>query len=168
MGPSSDRLRCCTPVCLQAPCAFLVAARCTCGEPVLHLIIYTENGEPFATSNQHNMIGYRPNIPAGELFFARLAQSVERQALNLVVVGSSPTVGVNDFFCTALQRHRRLLGARQCSAQVFVFRTACRCTRTRVQSEIEKTPTVHVYILPAWATRIYMGKPVRTHPSVSP
>ena len=28
---------------------------------------------------------------------ARLAQSVERKALNLVVVGSSPTVGV--FFC---------------------------------------------------------------------
>jgi hypothetical protein len=27
-------------------------------------------------------------------YYARLAQSVERQALNLVVVGSSPTVGV--------------------------------------------------------------------------
>ena len=29
---------------------------------------------------------------------ARLAQSVERKALNLVVVGSSPTVGVFLFF----------------------------------------------------------------------
>ena len=29
-----------------------------------------------------------------ELGYARLAQSVERQALNLMVVGSSPTVGV--------------------------------------------------------------------------
>ena len=33
---------------------------------------------------------------------ARLAQSVERKALNLVVVGSSPTVGV--FFCVAVCR----------------------------------------------------------------
>ena len=31
---------------------------------------------------------------------ARLAQSVERKALNLVVVGSSPTVGV---FCDAIK-----------------------------------------------------------------
>jgi hypothetical protein len=31
---------------------------------------------------------------------ARLAQSVERKALNLVVVGSSPTVGVSYFFST--------------------------------------------------------------------
>ena len=30
----------------------------------------------------------------GYSFTARLAQSVERKALNLVVVGSSPTVGV--------------------------------------------------------------------------
>ena len=29
-----------------------------------------------------------------EMLFARLAQSVEREALNLVVVGSSPTVGM--------------------------------------------------------------------------
>ena len=28
-----------------------------------------------------------------QIFAARLAQSVERQTLNLVVVGSSPTVG---------------------------------------------------------------------------
>ena len=31
---------------------------------------------------------------------ARLAQSVERKALNLVVVGSSPTVGVTNPFST--------------------------------------------------------------------
>ena len=30
---------------------------------------------------------------------ARLAQSVERKALNLVVVGSSPTVGVFESLC---------------------------------------------------------------------
>ena len=30
---------------------------------------------------------------------ARLAQSVERKALNLVVVGSSPTVGVVELQC---------------------------------------------------------------------
>ena len=35
-------------------------------------------------------------VIAGELTKARLAQLVERKALNLVVVGSSPTVG--DFF----------------------------------------------------------------------
>ena len=39
----------------------------------------------FALSDQ-------PNISV--VFKARLAQSVERKALNLVVVGSSPTVGV--------------------------------------------------------------------------
>ena len=33
-----------------------------------------------------------------DVFQARLAQSVERQALNLMVVGSSPTVGV---FCSS-------------------------------------------------------------------
>ena len=33
-----------------------------------------------------------PKVPQGQR--ARLAQSVERQALNLMVVGSSPTVGV--------------------------------------------------------------------------
>ena len=31
---------------------------------------------------------------------ARLAQSAERKALNLVVVGSSPTVGVSEEVCT--------------------------------------------------------------------
>ena len=34
------------------------------------------------------------HVAALELLTARLAQSVERKALNLVVVGSSPTVGV--------------------------------------------------------------------------
>ena len=33
---------------------------------------------------------------------ARLAQSAERKALNLVVVGSSPTVGVCVSFCSKL------------------------------------------------------------------
>ena len=33
---------------------------------------------------------------------ARLAQSVERKALNLVVVGSSPTVGVTAKLCVCL------------------------------------------------------------------
>ena len=35
---------------------------------------------------------------AASLLQARLAQLVERKALNLVVVGSSPTVGVAFFF----------------------------------------------------------------------
>ena len=34
------------------------------------------------------------NLVAAYVWKARLAQSVERKALNLVVVGSSPTVGV--------------------------------------------------------------------------
>ena len=38
---------------------------------------------------------------------ARLAQSVERKALNLVVVGSSPTVGV---FLTTLRTNQLLTG----------------------------------------------------------
>ena len=33
---------------------------------------------------------------------ARLAQSAERKALNLVVVGSSPTVGVAFYFCVCV------------------------------------------------------------------
>ena len=37
---------------------------------------------------------YRRIDPPKLVFQARLAQSVERQALNLMVVGSSPTVGV--------------------------------------------------------------------------
>ena len=43
--------------------------------------------------------------PGADLINARLAQSVERKALNLVVVGSSPTVGV---FPISMQRHRPL------------------------------------------------------------
>ena len=43
----------------------------------------------------------RPSSPIENLSenqrSARLAQSVERQALNLMVVGSSPTVGVRNF-----------------------------------------------------------------------
>ena len=35
-------------------------------------------------------------------FSARLAQSVERKALNLVVVDSSPTVGVTTKLCVCL------------------------------------------------------------------
>ena len=38
-------------------------------------------------------------MPAAE---ARLAQPVERKALNLVVVGSSPTVGVTTKLCVCL------------------------------------------------------------------
>ena len=34
------------------------------------------------------------NLTRNKALIARLAQSVERKALNLVVVGSSPTVGV--------------------------------------------------------------------------
>ena len=34
-----------------------------------------------------------------QAYMARLAQSAERKALNLVVVGSSPTVGVLHFPC---------------------------------------------------------------------
>ena len=39
---------------------------------------------------------------------ARLAQSVERKALNLVVVGSSPTVGVFWALISNLPRHTKL------------------------------------------------------------
>ena len=38
---------------------------------------------------------------------ARLAQSVERKALNLVVVGSSPTVGVFSFLFFSLRLEAR-------------------------------------------------------------
>ena len=41
--------------------------------------------------------GYQRVKPIGYRLTARLAQSVERQTLNLVVVGSSPTVGVHLF-----------------------------------------------------------------------
>ena len=36
---------------------------------------------------------------------ARLAQLVERKALNLVVVGSSPTVGASSFFSVIMFKH---------------------------------------------------------------
>ena len=39
-------------------------------------------------------IGYLPVFGIVHGIYARLAQSAERKALNLVVVGSSPTVGV--------------------------------------------------------------------------
>ena len=39
-----------------------------------------------------------------QIFAARLAQSVERQTLNLVVVGSSPTVGVHGRFYSSVGR----------------------------------------------------------------
>jgi hypothetical protein len=44
----------------------------------------------------------RRNVPKYSLA-ARLAQLVERKALNLVVVGSSPTVGI--VFCFRLRAH---------------------------------------------------------------
>ena len=45
--------------------------------------------------------------------YARLAQSVERKALNLVVVGSSPTVGVSacesaEFTARGLRRRQNI------------------------------------------------------------
>ena len=49
-------------------------------------------------------------------FSARLAQSVERKALNLVVVGSSPTVGVIALqcICTAGACDKCLAGNELC------------------------------------------------------
>ena len=54
------------------------------------------------------MSGYPTRLRRGS-FLARLAQPAERKALNLVVVGSSPTVGAacfpqNDSPCTSLRR----------------------------------------------------------------
>ena len=49
-------------------------------------------------ANAHRMQGYRGLLPD-----ARLAQSVERKALNLVVVGSSPTVGVIESYINNLR-----------------------------------------------------------------
>ena len=46
---------------------------------------------PPQASSTHNRTGSALRLL---LLCARLAQSVERQALNLMVVGSSPTVGV--------------------------------------------------------------------------
>ena len=40
---------------------------------------------------------------------ARLAQSVERKALNLVVVGSSPTVGVLMYSHVQLHMHQMMI-----------------------------------------------------------
>ena len=44
----------------------------------------------FAQAAEHKM----NNVQSFVISTARLAQSAERKALNLVVVGSSPTVGV--------------------------------------------------------------------------
>ncbi len=40
---------------------------------------------------------------------ARLAQPVERKALNLVVVGSSPTVGVSMYSHVQLHMHQMMI-----------------------------------------------------------
>ncbi len=45
--------------------------------------------------------------PAAEHRQARLAQSAERKALNLVVVGSSPTVGACVYATRTLCAHER-------------------------------------------------------------
>jgi hypothetical protein len=44
------------------------------------------------------LAGIAPALATAVLATARLAQLVERKALNLVVVGSSPTVGVASSF----------------------------------------------------------------------
>ena len=49
----------------------------------------------FAVSNLISTIGHVYSFVILHGIYARLAQSAERKALNLVVVGSSPTVGVD-------------------------------------------------------------------------
>ena len=46
-------------------------------------------------------------MSSAQCFCARLAQSVERQALNLMVVGSSPTVGVSLIAIGTKKKHVR-------------------------------------------------------------
>ena len=50
---------------------------------------------PYRVGNQYNWSIYLSNF--SEIIRAGLAQSVERQALNLMVEGSSPSVGVYFF-----------------------------------------------------------------------
>ena len=60
----------------------------------LKTAIYTRQ-EPIENIRQARIVMFdNCNINIKILTTARLAQSVERKALNLVVVGSSPTVGV--------------------------------------------------------------------------
>ncbi len=68
----------------------------------------------FQQKHEHT---FQENFPAGKigttkLTSARLAQSVERKALNLVVVGSSPTVGgyILFVFCGRSKSFQFLVG----------------------------------------------------------
>ena len=66
---------------------------------------------------------HNPKVLRSKLRFAilsllsRLAQLVERKTLNLVVVGSSPTVGVSNFFLHvhAQQHQCSFLGSKPCT-----------------------------------------------------
>ena len=63
---------------------------------VLRYIVDRSN-DRLSMTRRHSLVGRYPMCSGclvRELAQARLAQSVERKALNLVVVGSSPTVGV--------------------------------------------------------------------------
>ena len=63
-----------------------------------------------------------------DTIIARLAQPAERKALNLVVVGSSPTVGVSAV-CLMQKQSKFLPGF------VFLFRRCCTCELFRVCQE---------------------------------
>ena len=82
-GNASNRA---TPTGSQEHQHVLVHGRCTLAE--------ANNASDNGALGQYN--GY-----AQKGHMARLAQSAERKALNLVVVGSSPTVGVFSFFGNA-------------------------------------------------------------------
>ena len=66
------------------------------------------------TSRQTLPLFSQPRSPVD---VARLAQLVERKALNLVVVGSSPTVGV--FFSLLRETRRKLADTLFCVASNF-------------------------------------------------
>ena len=60
----------------------------------------------------HNPKVLRSKLRFAKLFLiSRLAQLVERKTLNLVVVGSSPTVGVSNFFFPAMSARTNVVNS---------------------------------------------------------
>ena len=75
-------------------CGLVVGER-VCGSPVFAPVTCGQHARVLGHGELASLLGRaaRSKNCCGSISIARLAQSAERKALNLVVVGSSPTVG---------------------------------------------------------------------------
>ena len=77
-----------------AGCGLVVGER-VCGSPVFAPVTCGQHARVLGHGELASLLGSAARLTncCGGISIARLAQSAERKALNLVVVGSSPTVG---------------------------------------------------------------------------